>query len=43
MKYREGIVNERSSWARQSERLGSSSKRVGARLLVLKGELVNEN
>ena len=30
------LVNERSSWARFSQR-------VGARLPVLKGELVNEN
>ena len=37
------LVAERSSWARQSERRGSSLLRVGARLTVLKGELVNED
>ena len=51
LKYSEGLVfiNSRSSSAcvegraRQSEQLGSSSQTVGARLPVLKGELVRVN
>ena len=39
---REPICSEIKRRARQSERLGSSSLRVGARLPVLKVELVNE-
>ena len=39
MKGAAGLVRV-SDWARQSERLGSSSERVRARLPLLKGELV---